>query len=56
MTADFFSFRTNFVHTEDFPDRERMNSANSKVFNKAEQKISPQESEQCGIKSALKTI
>ena len=46
---------TGCVLIQDFPDRKRMISANSRVFDKAEQKMSPQHRELCGIISALQT-
>ena len=49
------NLRTGCVLIQDFPDRKRMISANSIVFDKAEQKMSPQHREQCGIISALQT-
>ena len=53
--ADSSNLRTCCVPIQNFPDRKRMISANSRVFDKAEQKISPQHIELCGIISALQT-
>ena len=55
LHADSSILGTGCVLIQDFPDRKRMISANSRVFDKAEQKISPQHRELCGIKSALQT-
>ena len=43
------------VLIQDFPDRKRIISANSRVIDKAEQKMSPQHRQLCGIISALQT-
>ena len=53
--ADSSNLGTGCVLIQDFPDRKRMISANSRVFDKAEQKMSPQHRELCGIISALQT-
>ena len=53
--ADSSNLGTVCVLIQDFPDRKRMISANSRVLDKAEQKISPQHRELCGIISALQT-
>ena len=53
--ADSSNLGTGCVLIQDFPVRKRMISANSRVFDKAEQKISPQHRELCGIISALQT-
>ena len=53
--ADSSNLGTGCVLIQDFPDRKRMISANSRVFDKAEQKMSPQLRELCGIISALQT-
>ena len=51
--ADSSNLGTGCVLIQDFHDRKRMISANSRVFNKAEQKMSPQHRELCGMISAL---
>ena len=53
--ADSSNSGTSCVLIQDFPDRKRMISANSRVFDKAEQKMSPHYRELCGIISALQT-
>ena len=53
--ADSSNIGTGCVLIQDFPDRKRMISANSRVFDKAEQKVSPQHRELCGLISALQT-
>ena len=46
---------TGCILTQDSPDGKRTVSANSRVFDKAEHKMSPQHCELCGIISALQT-
>ena len=53
--ADSSNLGTGCVLIEDFLNRKRMISANSRGFDKAEQKMSPQHRELCGIISALQT-
>ena len=53
--ADSSNLGTGCVLIQDFPDRKRMISAKSRVFDKAEQKMSTQHRELCGIISALHT-
>ena len=53
--ADSSNLGTGCILIQQFPDRKRIVSANSRVFDKAEQKMSPQHRELCGIISALQT-
>ena len=53
--ADSSKLGTGCVLIQDFPDRKRMISVNSRVFDKADQKIFPQHRELCAIISALQT-
>ena len=53
--ADSSNLGTGCVLIQDFPDSKRMISANSMVFVEAEQKMSPQHRELCGIISALQS-
>ena len=53
--ADSSNLGTGCVLIQDFPDRKRKISANARVFDKAEQKMSPQLRELCGIISLLQT-
>ena len=51
--ADSSNLGTGCILMQQFPDRKRIVSPNSRVFDKAEQKMSPQHRELCGIISAL---
>ena len=53
--AESSNLGTGCALIQNFPDRKRMISTNSRVFDKAEQKMSPQHRELCGIISALQT-
>ena len=53
--ADSLNVGTGCILIQAFPDGKRIVSANSRVFDKAEQKISPQHRELCGFRSALQT-
>ena len=53
--ADSSNLGTGCILIQQFPDRKRIVSANSRLFDKAEQKMSPQHRELCGIISALQT-
>ena len=53
--ADSSNLRRGCLLIQDFPDRKRRISANSRVFDKAEQKMSPQHRELFGKISALQT-
>ena len=52
--ADSSNLGTGCILIQQFPDRKRIVSANSRIFDKAEQKMSPQHKELCGIISAYK--
>ena len=51
--ADSSNLGTGCILIQQFPDRRRIVSANSRVFDKAEQNMSPQHRELCGLISAL---
>ena len=51
--ADSSDLGTGCILIQQFLDRKRIVSANSRVFDKAEQKMSPQHRELCGMLSAL---
>ena len=53
--ADSSNVGTGCILIQDLPEGKRIVSANSRVFDKAEQKISTQHCEICGIISALQT-
>ena len=53
--ADLSNLGTGCRLIQQFLDRKRIVSVNSRVFDKAEQKMSPQHRELCGIISALQT-
>ena len=53
--ADSSNVGTGCILTQDLPEGKRIVSANFRVFDKAEQKMSTQHRELCGIISALKT-
>ena len=50
-----FSIGTGSIMVQEFPSGKRINSFNSRVFTKDEQKMSTLHRELCGIKSALQT-
>ena len=51
--ADFSNLATASILKQQFPEGKRIVSANSRVFDKAEQKMSPQYRERCGIITVL---
>ena len=53
--ADSSNVGTGCILIQDLPEGKRIVSANSRVFDKAEQKMSTQHRELCGIISALQT-
>ena len=53
--ADSSNLGTGCILIQQFPDRKRIISANSRVFDNAEKKMSPQHRELCRIISALQT-
>ena len=53
--AESSNLGTGSILIQQFPEGKRILSANSRVFDKAEQKMSPQHRELCGIISALQT-
>ena len=53
--ADSSNLGTGSISVQQFPEMKRSVSANSRVFDKAQQKMSPQQRKLCGIMSALQT-